>query len=297
MLSVRSIKKSFPAGVALDGLTFDVPEGDVFAFIGPNGSGKTTTMRAIVGLTALDSGEITVNGKPVSEIPRNQIGYMPEERGLYPKMTVSDQLVYLGCLAGMSERQAKSVSDSWLVRFSLSQRAHSTVETLSLGNQQRVQIIAALMHEPTLIVLDEPFSGLDPIASELVKQILSDKAKQGCHVIFSSHQLDLVGEICDSMAIVANGKTVASGTIGELTQTVTPVYGIKMTGYRTGDWSTNISGVRVLSVDGALVRLELISISESELIKTLMELGRIEYFALQRRKLSELFITALGKGD
>lgn len=298
MLELEGLCKTFGATVALDHMSFMVPEGQVFGFLGPNGSGKTTTLRAIVGLLRLDSGSISLDGRPISELGRNEIGYMPEERGLYPKMTPKEQLVYLGRLAGMSAKRANGVAELWLSRFELQDRRSVKIETLSLGNQQRIQVIAALMHDPLLVLLDEPFSGLDPLAMEMVKELLFEKAREGAHVVFSSHQLDLVESICESMAIISHGKTVASGTLEELTRSSSQVYGVRIRGDSSGSWSSKIDGIRVLSNDAGMVRIELNGeVTKNQLLSQLISLGDLDYFALERRKVSEVFLEAMCEGE
>ncbi len=195
--------------MAIDGVSFSVAPGQMFGFVGPNGAGKTTTMRIVMGVLAPDSGEVRFNGAPPV---RSRFGYMPEERGLYPKMRVRRQLAYFAALHGKPERAA----DTWIERLGLTERAEDRVEELSLGNQQRVQLAAALVHEPELLVLDEPFSGLDPTGVDVLSGVLSDYAATGVPVIFSSHQLELVERLCQAVAIISGGRLVASGTVDEL---------------------------------------------------------------------------------
>ncbi len=186
----------------------------MFGFVGPNGAGKTTTMRIILGVLAADSGEVRWREAPVTPATRRRFGYMPEERGLYPKMRVRAQLSYLAALHGVAEPQA--AADRWIERLGLTERADDRVEALSLGNQQRVQLAAALVHEPELLVLDEPFSGLDPVGVDVLSGVLADYAATGVPVVFSSHQLELVERLCDAVAIIKDGRLVASGTVDEL---------------------------------------------------------------------------------
>lgn len=186
----------------------------MFGFVGPNGAGKTTTMRIVMGVLAPDSGEVRWNGAPLSFGVRNRFGYMPEERGLYPKMRVKAQLSYLASLHAVDDPDA--AADRWIERLGLTERAEDRVEQLSLGNQQRVQLAAALVHEPELLVLDEPFSGLDPVGVDVLSGVLLDYARTGVPVVFSSHQLDLVERLCEAVAIIKDGRLVASGTVEEL---------------------------------------------------------------------------------
>ena len=186
----------------------------MFGFVGPNGAGKTTTMRIIMGVLAPDAGTVRWNGEPLRMDMRSRFGYMPEERGLYPKMRVKRQLSYLAALHGVADPDA--AADRWIDRLGLTERAHDRVEELSLGNQQRVQLAAALVHEPELLVLDEPFSGLDPVGVDVLSGVLLDYARTGVPVVFSSHQLELVERLCEAVAIIKDGRLVASGSVEEL---------------------------------------------------------------------------------
>ncbi len=184
LLEVVGLRRSFGTLTALDDLSFSVPAGQVVGFLGPNGAGKTTTMRAIFGLTDLDTGTVHWDGSPVGQAQRRRFGYMPEERGLYPGMLVADQLEYLGRLHGLSGAEASAATRTWLERLDIADRAESKVEALSHGNQQRVQLAAALVHDPELLVLDEPLSGLDPAGIDAIGQVLVDQARVGCCVLF-----------------------------------------------------------------------------------------------------------------
>src|ERR671915_648423 len=188
----------------------------MFGFVGPHGAGKTTAMRIVLGVLAADRGEVSFDGRPVDFDLRSRFGYMPEERGLYPKMRVRDQLVYLARLHGVPGGAARESADRWIERLGLTERAGDRVEQLSLGNQQRVQLAAALVHDPDLLVLDEPFSGLDPVGVDVLSGVLADYASNGVPVLFSSHQLELVERLCDAVAIIKDGRLVASGKVEEL---------------------------------------------------------------------------------
>lgn len=185
-------------------------------FVGANGAGKTTTMRIILGVLSRDSGTVTLNGNPLTDADRRRFGYMPEERGLYPKMKVAEHIVYLARLHGLGDAAAHRNTMALLERLGLADRATTTVESLSLGNQQRAQIAAALVHDPDVLVLDEPFSGLDPLAVETVQGVLKDRAAAGAPVLFSSHQLDIVERLCDDLVVIANGTIRASGSTERL---------------------------------------------------------------------------------
>ena len=205
MLELNDLARRYGETVALDGLSLRVPEGEVVGFVGPNGAGKTTAMRIALGVLEPDSGEVLWRGAPATREVQRAFGYMPEERGLYPKMRVDRQLRYIATLHGDDDAGAARAAGRWSERLGLGEKTEQRVEELSLGNQQRVQLAAALVHEPDMLILDEPFSGLDPIGTDVMSEVLNDRARDGAAVIFSSHQLELVERLCDSVAIVVRG--------------------------------------------------------------------------------------------
>ena len=216
MLELTGLRKRFGDRTALDGVSFAVRPGEMFGFVGSNGAGKTTTMRVVMGVLAPDEGTVTWQGRPIDHDVRRTFGYMPEERGLYAKMGVREQLVFFARLHGLSARAAARATDDLLEQLGIAERAADRVEALSLGNQQRVQLAAALVHDPVLLVLDEPFSGLDPVGVDALAEVLTARVADGVPVVFSSHQLDLVERLCDSVGIIVGGRIVASGTVDEL---------------------------------------------------------------------------------
>ena len=218
VIRLDNIHKTFGDHQVLTDMSFAIKPGMMTGFVGGNGAGKTTAMRIIIGVLNQDSGSITVDGAPITAGYRAHIGYMPEERGLYPKMKVLDQLVYLAQLHGTSAAHAKRRGMELLERLSLGARAQDKLEELSLGNQQRAQIAAAMVHDPVALILDEPFSGLDPIAVETTVEVLRDAAAAGAPVLFSSHQLDLVERLCDELVIIADGQVRAAGTRDDILQ-------------------------------------------------------------------------------
>jgi ABC-2 type transport system ATP-binding protein len=216
MLNVHDIRKRFGAVEALAGCSLSVERGRLLGFLGPNGAGKTTAMRAVFGLVELDAGRVLWDGRPIGLAERLRFGYMPEERGLYPRMPVAEQLEYFGSLHGLTAAAARTAAAHWLERLGLEGRAGAKVEELSHGNQQRAQLAAALVHEPELLVLDEPFAGLDPVAVVTLAEVLRSEAARGVAVLFSSHQLDLVEDICEQVAIIDHGRIVATGDLDAL---------------------------------------------------------------------------------
>ena len=216
MLELRGLTKRFGATTALDGLSLTVRPGEVCGFVGQNGAGKTTAMRLVLGVLEPDAGEVCWQGAPVDALVRRRTGYMPEERGLYPKMRVGDQLRYLGRLHGLTGERVSQSTTQLLADLQIQAREGDVLESLSLGNQQRVQLAAALVHDPELLVLDEPFSGLDPVGVEVLAAALRARVDRGVPVLFSSHQLELVERLCDTVAIVRTGRVVAAGTVDEL---------------------------------------------------------------------------------
>jgi ABC-2 type transport system ATP-binding protein len=280
---------------ALDGLTFSVPSGRVVGFLGPNGAGKTTTMRAIFGLTDLEAGAVRWNGAAIDSAQRRRFGYMPEERGLYPTMAIAEQVEYLGRLHGMSPRDAAVSTSTWLGRLGLADRAADKVESLSHGNQQRVQLAAALVHGPELLVLDEPLAGLDPTGVDDMGQVLVERARDGCGVLLSSHQLDLVEDLCQSVTIIDHGRLVVSGDVDDLATGGPRRLQVRVEGERDARWAAHLEGVRVSEVDGGAVRLVLDDDVDSDVVlRAAMVAGRVTTFSFERRRLSEVFREALG---
>ena len=215
-LEIRDLRKRFGDTQALDGMSFSVGDGELYGFVGSNGAGKSTTMRIALGVLEADSGEVLLNGIPLNDGSRRRIGYMPEERGLYGKEKILDQLVFLAKLHGVDGAAAKQRGTELLEELGLGERTNDKLDDLSLGNQQRVQLAASLIHDPDILILDEPFSGLDPVAVDVMSTMLTDRARGGVPVVFSSHQLDLVQRLCDRVGIVTRGRMVAEGTVDEL---------------------------------------------------------------------------------
>jgi ABC-2 type transport system ATP-binding protein len=294
ILELSGLMRRFGNITALDDLSFTVASGRVTGFLGPNGAGKTTAMRAIFGLTELDHGDVRWKGAALGPRQRRRFGYMPEERGLYPGMLVGEQLQYLGRLHGMTSVDAAAATTRWLERLDLADRASSKVGSLSHGNQQRVQLVAALVHEPELLVLDEPMAGLDPTGIEAIGAVLIEQAHAGRCVLFSSHQLDLVEELCEAVVIIDHGRVVASGEVDELETGGSPRLSVRVEGDRDGKWAQDCPGVQVSEVKGGEVRLVLLPGTNSDaVLDAARKAGRVLEFTFERRRLSEVFREAV----
>ncbi|HSD48922.1 MAG TPA: ATP-binding cassette domain-containing protein [Actinomycetota bacterium] len=295
MLEIRDLAKRYGDVVALDGATFDVAPGRIVGFLGPNGAGKTTTMRAIFGLVRPDRGEVRWRGQPIGRDERARFGYMPEERGLYPKMKVGEQLTYLAELSGMSAGSAKEAAAGWLDRLGLADRADARLEELSHGNQQRVQLAAALVHDPELAVLDEPFSGLDPLGVESMADILAQTAALGVAVLFSSHQLDLVEDVCQDVVIVDRGRIVLAGVVEEL-KAASPHRSLSVT-VDGQPWVPLLpSGTVTSKQDGRVRVLVDASVNLDEIMASARRAGEVTAFTFEPPSLTDLFLDAVSEG-
>jgi len=291
VLELDGLTRRFGDLLALDRLSFTVREGEVFGFVGPNGAGKTTAMRIVLGVLSADAGEVRFDGRPVDEAARRRFGYMPEERGLYPKMTVGRQLVYFARLHGLAELEAARSARELVEELGLEERWDSPVESLSLGNQQRVQLAVALVHQPALLVLDEPFSGLDPIGVDVLSGVLRRHASGGAPVVFSSHQLDLVERLCDAVAIIDKGRLVVSGPVAELAAgSGGRRYRIGLEGAPGGPWFASLPGVEVVgSEDGRIEVVLADGVDDQVVLDAARRAGRVVEFVRVRPRLADIF--------
>jgi ABC-2 type transport system ATP-binding protein len=288
-LEIDRVSKRYGNVIALRETTFDVRAGELFGFVGSNGAGKTTTMRIALGVLAADSGEVRWDGTPITLDTRRRIGYMPEERGLYPKMKVGEQLVYLARLHGLSASDAERSMMDWTERLGVDGRRGDDVQNLSLGNQQRVQLAAALVHNPDILVLDEPFSGLDPIAVEVMSKVLLEKAAEGIPVVFSSHQLELVERLCHRVGIIRGGAMVAVGTVDELRSGGAVEMVVDAPAARPG-WADGLAGVTVRSHDGTRTVLQLSDGADDQaVLSAALATGPVHEFSRRRPSLTELY--------
>ncbi|MCC2028241.1 ABC transporter ATP-binding protein [Microbacterium tenebrionis] len=288
-LQLQGVTKSYGSRRVLDDISFPVRAGQLTGFVGGNGAGKTTTMRIILGLLVADGGSVTLGGSELTGDIRRQFGYMPEERGLYPKMKVLEQIVYFARLHGLSKADATAKATALLGELGLEERLNDNIETLSLGNQQRAQIAASLVHEPEVLILDEPFSGLDPIAVETVAGVLQERASRGVSVLFSSHQLDVVERLCDDLVIIAGGTIRAAGARDELReQFAAPRWELSGTG--DVGWLRDEPGVSVVDFEGgsAVFDAEHPAIAQ-RVLRRAMQDGDVSRFGPQHPTLAQIF--------
>ena len=291
VLELLDLHRRFRDVVALDGVSFAVPEGRIVGFVGRNGAGKTTAMRIALGVLQADSGQVRWHGAPVDAANRRRFGYMPEERGLYPKMRVLEQLVYLARLRGAQKADARANAERLLETLEVVGDPSARVESLSLGNQQRVQLAAALVHEPELLVLDEPFSGLDPVGVDVLSGVLRREARErGTAVVFSSHQLDLVERLCDEVVLIDQGRIAAHGTIDELRALRSRnLWRVGVRGV-DGEWWEVIPGAMRHSQDDGAVVLELAPTTDPQrVLDVARAAGDVVAFGPVRPSLGELF--------
>jgi ABC-2 type transport system ATP-binding protein len=294
VLEFDGLTKAYGSNEVLEGVGFAVRPGEMFGFCGSNGAGKTTTMRIAMGLVRADAGEVRWNGRPVDGAVRRRIGYMPEERGLYPKMKVGEQLTYFARLHGMGAAAAARAAAGWGDRLGLGERRGDRVEKLSLGNQQRVQLAAALVSEPDVLILDEPFSGLDPVGVDSLADALLEQCRRGVPVLFSSHQLDLVERLCDAVGILARGRIVASGTVTELRTAGAGRQLRVVVPDAPAGWAATLPGVRVVSQQRGDTLLELgAGTDDQQVLAAALATGRVTHFAWREPTLVELFREAV----
>ncbi|OIJ11459.1 sodium ABC transporter ATP-binding protein [Anaerobacillus alkalilacustris] len=295
-LEIKGIKKKFDHHYAVDGISLRVEKGEMFGMLGANGAGKTTSFRMILGLLDPTEGTVTWDGERITYKRTHLVGYLPEERGLFPKLTVKEQLLYLMRLKGMKKPEIMKEMRHWLERFQVPEYENKKVEELSKGNQQKIQFMAAVLHKPELLILDEPFSGLDPVNSDMLKKAVLDLQREGTTIVFSSHQMSNVEELCEDLIMLKRGKPVLHGNLREIKRS----YGIKSVSIRADyelDFIESVNGVYSMekSKHGVVVKVENENVAE-DIFRKITEKGFVRKFEMEEPSLHDIFIDKVG-GD
>ena len=297
---MEHINKSFAEFLVIKDLSMEVKEGAIFGFLGANGAGKTTTMRMILDILRPDSGRIAWNGKDVREVPRRNWGYLPEERGLYPKMKVEELLIFLARLNGLTKVAAEKALDEWLERFQIAANRKRRVEELSKGNQQKVQFLATILHDPAILVMDEPFSGLDPVNANVLKEAFLEMHRRGKTIIFSTHQLEQVEELCQDIVIIHKGQTIVQGSVQEVKrQHGRNMVRLKLDNDPEARWLDTLEGVQVTKRRQDYIEMRIQAHLNPNLIveAALQHDGIISRFELVEPSLTDIFIEQVGMID
>ncbi len=293
MLKVENVTKYYGTNLAVDHLSFTVDDGEIFGLLGSNGAGKTTTFRMIMGLLDATSGKITLDGKKIDYSVTDKIGFVTEERSLLTKMTVKEQIIYYGRLKGLSEKEILKRLDDWLERFQIKEYKNRKIKELSKGNQQKIQFIAAVINEPKLLILDEPFTGLDPINVKLLKEAIYSLQKKGCSIIFSSHQMEHIEQFCEKLVILVKGKTVLEGYLKDIKESYQKK-NIFIRGDVPAKELESINGV--LSVEKKLNEFE-VKIENNKIVEQVFKKiahHNITKFVVEEASLNEIFIAKVG---
>jgi ABC-2 type transport system ATP-binding protein len=295
-LVVSDLTKRFRDVTAVDGLSFTVREGVLFGFLGPNGAGKTTTMRVVLGILQPDEGQVTWKGRTFEQLGTGFYGYLPEERGLYPKMRVAEHLEFLGRIHGLDRVKARRETARWLERFELGEARNKRIEELSKGNQQKVQVIGTMLHDPELLILDEPFAGLDPVNAGMLKEVLLEANGRGKTVIFSSHRMDQVEEICQDIALINLGRLLLHGNLRQIKKSMgRQILRLSLEGNL--DFWAKIPGLQLLEerADFLEFRLEE-GVDPNGVLAEAMEAGQVIHFELVEPSLDQIFLEKVGEG-
>ena len=298
-IELRNVRKAYDRFVAVDDLSFSIAEGTMFGLLGPNGAGKTSTIRMMIGITLPDSGEVHVFGQPFKRKLLQRIGYLPEERGLYPKMKVIDQMVFIAELHGLTTAEARRRAQQWGERLDIAHAYQKKTNELSKGMQQKIQFITTLLHDPEFIIMDEPFSGLDPVNARLLEDTLLDLRKQGRTILFSTHRMDQVEKLCDNICLVNKGAAVLSGNLREIKKR----YGhnrvqIAFDGAQNGHFLAGSPLAKKVDPYEGYVSVELApGASAQELLKQVSAQSSVSRFEVMEPSLEEIFIDVVGKTD
>lgn len=297
-LTIAGVNKSFGSFHAVRNIDFEVAEGRIFGFLGTNGAGKTTTMRMVLDIIRQDTGSITWNGTPVTELPRRRFGYLPEERGLYPKMQVEEQLVFLALLSGAKKNTILQELGDWLEKLDIQENRHRMVDQLSKGNQQKIQFLAAILHDPDILILDEPFSGLDPVNAEQMKQAFLTMRDRGKTVVFSTHQLDQAQELCQDVAIIHHGQIVANGDVDAVRRRTGKTHvRFAIAGDDKIAWLSGMDKVHVVRRREDYIELEVPdeTAARSVLKEAMRREAPVERFEISAPSLNDVFLSVVRK--
>src|SRR6202790_1349029 len=296
-LILRGVSKSFGSFQAIKDLSMEVQEGSIFGFLGANGAGKTTTMRMILDILRPDRGSITWNGQDVRQVPRRNWGYLPEERGLYPKMRVDEQLLFLARLNGLSKQDAEKELTEWLERFQISANRKKKIEELSKGNQQKVQFLATILHGPIILIMDEPFSGLDPVNANVLKEAFLEMHRRGKTILFSTHQLEQAEELCQEIVIINKGQSVVQGSVREVKrQHGRNVARLKLDNDPEASWLEQLPGVQVTKRREDYIEMHIqANLNPNVIVEAALQHGGIiSRFELTEPSLTDIFIEQVG---
>jgi ABC-2 type transport system ATP-binding protein len=296
-LVLDGLVKRFGPVTALDGISFEVPKGQVFGFLGANGAGKTTTMRIVLDILRPDAGTAAWDGTPTTHVPRETWGYLPEERGLYPRLQVLDQLVFFASLYGIPRDVAATRAKDWLARFRIPDYATRRAEELSKGNQQKVQLIAAILHEPAVLLMDEPFVGLDPVNVALLKEAFAEMQARGTTLIFSTHQMEMVEELCEAVALIDRGRLVLQGPIRDVKRsTGRRVVRLAVEGDGAAGWLADVKGVTIARAGNDYLELAVDrDVDPETILRAALDRGeRVTNFLIAEPSIEEIFIEKVG---
>jgi ABC-2 type transport system ATP-binding protein len=296
-LVVDNVSKAFTNVQATNHLSFEVKKGSIFGFLGPNGAGKTTTMRMILDIIRPDSGQITWGGKTVQHISRQAWGYLPEERGLYPKMTIEEQLLFIAQLYGMPKHEVFKQMDYWFERFQIVQNRKKKADELSKGNQQKIQFLAAMLHNPEVMIMDEPFTGLDPVNVNMLKEAFLDMRKEGKTLIFSTHQMETVEELCEDVLIINKGQQLLNGNLRQIKRSQgRQVVRLAIEDDPNLAWLDTMQGITVTKRRADYVEMDLTPpLTSDALLRAVMQRGgHVQRFEIAEPSLTDIFIATVG---
>lgn len=294
VLKIEHVTKRYGSFIAVNDISLRLESGEMLGFLGRNGAGKTTTFRMILGLTPMSEGSITYEGKSINKFMYNKIGYLPEERGLHPKMLVIDELRYLAKLKGIDDKEFNNIIDYWLDKFDINKNKQTKIENLSKGNQQKIQLLASIIHKPDLLILDEPFSGLDPVNVELLKSAVKELNNAGTTIIYSSHRMEHVEELCDNICILNDGEIVVSGNIKDVKSNYGNKYVVIETEYQMPEIE-NIPGVILVDRMKHEIRVSIANENVAESIYNIVtQYGFVKRFELVEPSLNDIFIDKVG---